>query len=136
MTSQFISMTSSSNVFNVDVFLLSSLVTDLSFMPVSWLVLQLWQFLFYKGWPEIRKSEILPFEFLLTSGGSGKSEIPNLAPMALIKSYCILKNASVTAFTISGLLRKNQQGESKINPPRPSLRLGLKCFLKRFIFEV
>ena len=136
MTSQIISMTSSWNVFNVDVFLLSSLVTGLSFMPVSWLVLQLWQFLFYKGWPEIRKSEILPFGFLLTSGGWGKSEIPNLAPMAVIKSYCILQNASVTAFTISGLLRKNQQGECKINPPRPSLRLGLKCFLKRFIFEV
>ena len=51
-------MTSSSNFFDVILFLLSSLVIDLGFMPISSLVLELWQFSFIRDWPEIRKSEI------------------------------------------------------------------------------
>ena len=37
--------------------------------------------------------------------------MPNFARMSLIKSYQMLQNASVTAFTISELLRENRQGE-------------------------
>ena len=39
---------------------LSGLVTSPSFMSISSLVLELWQFLFIRDWPEIWKSEI-PF---------------------------------------------------------------------------
>ena len=46
----------------------------------------------------------------------------------------MLQNARVTAFTVSELLRENQQeGEGKINPPplhQPS-RLGLKFGFKK-----
>ena len=53
MTSQFSDMTSSPKIFNVALFLLSSLVTDPSFMSTSWLVLELWQLSFFiRDWPE------------------------------------------------------------------------------------
>ena len=45
--------------------------------------------------------------------------------MSLMKSYLMLQNAKFIAFTISELLRENQQGEEvKIPPPI----LGLICF--------
>ena len=47
-------------------FHVSCLVTGPSFMSISWLVLELWEFLFIQYWAEIWKWEILP------------SEIPNL----------------------------------------------------------
>ena len=56
----------------------------------------------------------------------GWSELgtPNLAQMSLMKCYKILQNAKVTPFTVSELLRENQQrgGESKItsSPPPPT----------------
>ena len=56
MTSQFADMTSTSNFFDIFLFLLSSLVTGPSFMSISSLVLELWQFSFIRDWPEIRKS--------------------------------------------------------------------------------
>ena len=61
MTSNFSKMTSLSIFFNVVLFLSSSLVTGLSFMSISSLVMELWQFTFIRDWPEIRKSEIPPF---------------------------------------------------------------------------
>ena len=42
----------------------------------------------------------------------------------------MLQNAKVTAFTVSELLKENQQG-GKITPPLPS-RLGLKYGLENF----
>ena len=41
--------------------------------------------------------------------------ISNLAAMSLMKSYAILQNAGFIAFTVSELLRENQQGVKK--PP-------------------
>ena len=58
MTSQFADITSSSNFFGINLFFLSSLVIGPSFMSISSLVLELWQFTFIKDWPETRKSEI------------------------------------------------------------------------------
>ena len=49
--------------FDVAVFLLSSLVTGPSFTSISWLVLELWHFLFIKDRPGIGKSEIPPSGF-------------------------------------------------------------------------
>ena len=96
------------NFFNVVLFLLSSLVTSPSFMPILSLVLELWQFSFEWDWPEIRKSEILPPEFCPISEDWGKLWIPNLAWMSLIECYWILQISRFTAFTVFELLRENQ----------------------------
>ena len=107
MTSQFSDMTSTSNFFDVVLFLLSSLVTGPSFMSISLLVLELWQFSFIMDWPEIRKSEIPPSEFCPISRDWEELWILNLAQMALIKCYWMLQNFKVTAFTVFELLREN-----------------------------
>ena len=109
--------------FDVFLFLLSSLVAGSSFMSISSLVLELWQFSFIRDWPEIRKSEIPPSEFCPISGDWGELWIPNLARMSLIECYWMLQNSRVTAFTVSELLRENQLG-GKITPTPP--KLGLK----------
>ena len=109
MTSQFSDMTSTSNFFDVVLFLLSSLVTGPSFMSITSLVLELWQFSFIRDWPEIRKSEIPPSEFCQKSRDWGKLWVPKLAQMCLTKCYWLLKNSRVTAFTGLELLRENQQ---------------------------
>ena len=62
------------NFFNVVVFLLSSLVTGPSFMPISWLILELWQFSFIEDWPEIRNQKYprLSFaQYMETGEGKG-----------------------------------------------------------------
>ena len=107
MTSQFSDMTSTSNILNVALFLLSSLVTGQSIISISSLVLELWQFSFTRDWPEIRKSEIHPSEFCPISKDWGKLWIPNLARMSLIECYWMLQNAMVTALTVFELLREN-----------------------------
>ena len=118
MTSQFSDMTSTSNFFDVVLFLLSSLVTGPRFMSISSLVLELWQFSFVRDWPEIRISEIPPSDFCPISGDWGELRIPNLARMSLIECYWMLKNSRVTAFTSFELLSKNQLGD-KIIPIHP-----------------
>ena len=110
MTSQFVNMTSSPKFFDLILFFLSSLVNGPSFMSTSSLILELWHFSFIRDWQEIRKSEIPPSEFYPISRDWDESEIPNLAQMSLIKCYWRLQNARVTAFTVSELLRENQQG--------------------------
>ena len=74
----------------------------------------------------IRNPEIgIPLSnFCSISVNCGELGIPNLARMSLIKSYwIILQNARVTAFTISELLRENQQGdEITVPPPKLGLR--------------
>ena len=47
--------------FDVVLFLLLSLVTDPSFISISSLILELWQFSFIRDWPTIRKLEIPPW---------------------------------------------------------------------------
>ena len=98
------------NFFDVVLFLLWILVIGPSFMSISSLVLELWQFYFIRDWPEIWKSEIPPSEFWPIFGDWGKLWIPNLARMSLIKSYQMLQDARVSAFTVSELLREKQQG--------------------------
>ena len=56
--SQFVDMTSSPNIFDVILFLLSSLVTDSNLLSISSLILELWQFSLIRDWPEIWKPEI------------------------------------------------------------------------------
>ena len=97
MTSQFSDTTSTSKV---ALFLLSSLVTGPSFMSISSLVLELWQFSFIRDWPEIQKSEIPPSEFFPISGDLGELWIPNLAQISLMECYWMLLNSRATAFTV------------------------------------
>ena len=92
MTSQLSDTTSTSNFFDVVLFPLSSLVTGPSFMSISSLFLELWQFSFIGDWSEIRKSEIPPSKFCLISGDWGELWIPNLARKFLIECYWVLQN--------------------------------------------
>ena len=88
---------------------LSSLVTSPIFMSISLLVLELWQFLFIRDWPEIRK---YPAWVLSNTCRLGQN-------------YLMLLNARFIAFTISEILREYQQGEGlKLTCPHPT-RLGL-----------
>ena len=107
ITSEFAGMTSSSNFFEFVLLLLSSLVTGPSFVSTSSLVLELWQFSFRRGWPEIWKSEIALSEFCPISGDWGQLWIPNLTWLSLIEECnWMLQNSRVTAFTVFELLRE------------------------------
>ena len=114
------------NFFDVVLFLLLNLLTGPSFMSISPLVLELWKFLFIRDWPEIRKSEIPPSEFCPISRDLGEFEIPNLVRTYVIKYYWMLQNARVTAFTVSGLSRENQQGGKITSPPPPPTQIRVK----------
>ena len=70
---------------------------------------------FLWDWPELLS------EFYPISGDWGKLGIPNLARVSLIKCYWMLQNARLTAFTVSELLRENQQGV-KFPPQRIRLK--------------
>ena len=116
MTSQFADITSSLIFFfDVAVFLLSSLVTGSSFMLISLLVLELWQFLYVMDWPEIRKSETPTSEFYPMSRDWDIVAIPKWVRMSLIRCYWMLQNARIVSFTVSELSRENQQG-IKLHP--------------------
>ena len=121
MTLQFSDMTASSSFFGVVLFLLSSLFTGPSFLWISSLGLELWQFSFIMDWPDIWKLEIPPSEFFQISGDWDKLRIPNLARMFLIECCWMLQNTRVTAFTVFELFWEtdNRAGRSK-------LKLGLR----------
>ena len=70
------------NFFDVVLFLLSILVTGPSFMSISSLVLELWQFFFRRDWPGIQKSEIPPSEFSPVSEDWVTFWTPNIARMS------------------------------------------------------
>ena len=74
-------------IFDVVLFLLSSLVIGPSFMSIPSLVLELWQFSFIRNWMEIQKLEIHLSEFCPISGDWDKLGLPNLARMSLMKNY-------------------------------------------------
>ena len=57
-----------------------------------------------------RKLEIPQFGFCSISGDWGELGIPDLGKMSLRKCYWMLQNARATAFTVSEVLRENQQG--------------------------
>ena len=101
---------------------LANFVTAPSFMLISFLVLELWQFLFIRDWPEIWKPEIPPSVFRPISGDWRKLGISNLTQMSLIRCYWMLQNSRVAPVTVSQLLRENQRGKI-LSTPSP--RLGL-----------
>ena len=117
-------MTSSSNISDGVLFLLSSLVTSPSFMSKSALVLESWQFSFIGYWQEIGKPEVPASGFCRIFGDWFKLGIPNLARMSLIRCYGMLLNARVTAFTVSELLRENKHGRRKITPVPSQIKVN------------
>ena len=110
MTPQLAKMWSSLIFLDVALFLLQCVLTASSFMPISSLILEWWQFSFIRDWPEIQKLEIPRLSFVEPIFKDwDKLEIPNLVRMFLIKYYWMLQNARSTAFTVSELLRENQK---------------------------
>ena len=101
---------------------LANFVTAPSFMLISSLVLELWQFSFIRKWPEILKPEIHPSAFRPISGEWRKLGISNLTQMSLIRCYWMFQNSWVTPFTVSELIREKQQWKI-LSTPSP--RLGL-----------
>ena len=122
------------NFFDVVVFLLSSLVTDPCFMPISLLVLELKHFLFITDLT--RNLEIgIPqpeCEFCLIFGDWSELGITNLAWMFLMKLYLILQNARFTAFAVSELLKEKQE----IPPPRSGLNHCPSCVFKSYLSKI
>ena len=60
----------------------------------------------------------------------GELEIPNLARMFVIKRYWMLQITSVANFTVSEVLRENQQGDKL--PPLPTqirVKIAIKLIL-------
>ena len=128
MTSKFWEMTPSSNIFDIVFFVKFSykskfdvnIITDFGVMKTSFLSYEN----FLRDWLEIRKLEIARSELCPLSWEWGELRIPNLVATSLIKSYWILQNARVTAFTVSDLLREYQQGRwvvVKVSQPRLGL---------------
>ena len=64
---------------------------------------------FYKELTRNSEIKIPPSEFCTISGDWGELRVPDVAGMCLIECYWMLQIAKVTAFTISELLRENQQ---------------------------
>ena len=126
-------MASTSNFFDVVLFLLPSLVTSPSFISISSLFLELWQLSFVMDWQEIRKSEKPPSKFFPISGDWGNLWIPNLARVSLVECDWMLLNSSVTAFTVFELLRENQLGGKITLSPR--LGLNHVCYARVGIFN-
>ena len=65
-------------------FLFLSLLTGPSFMSISSLILELWQFSCISDWPEIWILEIPPSEFCPISGDWRELGIPNSGQMSLM----------------------------------------------------
>ena len=106
MTSRFVDMASWSTFFDVDVFPMSGLVTGPSFMSISWLVSELWQFLF-KGLTrnlEIGKTRLwfLPNipRRMCNPETDGKSFDTNVFIKGIMNPHnCLLKNTTFSVKT-------------------------------------
>ena len=127
-------MASSSNFLDFSLFLLSSLVTGVSFMSISSLFQKLWQFTFIRI---NQKSEncILPSTWRLEEVRNTKfgTDVSN-------EIYKMMQSARVAAFTVSNLLRENQQVKL---PPLLPIRVngphdfyGLLNYSTTFTFKV
>ena len=117
MTSQFVDMSSLSNFFDVVLFLLLRLVTGLSFMSVSSLVLELWQFTFTVDRPEIWKLEIPP------SGDWVESGISNLTHMYLMNCTKCCKMPGLQLLPFLSYEGKTNRGVKLPPSPPPQTRI-------------
>ena len=100
--------------FFLTLFPLSSLVTGPSFMSISSLFLELWQFSFISDWPEIQKRKYPRLSFAQNLG-RGWVKDTKVGTNVSNKMLHMLQNARVTVFIIYELLRKNQQEKGDVN---------------------
>ena len=135
MTSKFWEMTPSSNIFDVVFFDKFSYRSKFDVNIITGFGIMKTSFLSYENvlrdWLEIRKPEIARSELCPLCGEWGELGIPNLVRTSLIKSYWMLQNARVTAFTVSELLREYQQGRwVVVKVPQPRLGLSLLTVIR------
>ena len=125
MMSQFFDMASSSFFFFFDVvlFVLSGLVTGPSFMSISSLVLELWQFYFI-GIDQKSENRNTSTWVLSNIWRLGLVRVPNLVRMSIIKFYWMLQNASCSFcrfWVIKGkpivCVSGSRGGEGEFTPP-------------------
>ena len=129
MTSHFVDMTSR-HFFDVVIFLLSILVTGPSFMSISSLVLELWQFSFIRDWPEIGNSPVWVLPNIWRLG-----RVRNTKFGTKISNKILLNAAKCQgcSFTVSELFKENQQGMGKITPCHstpPSTQIRVKGIVR------
>ena len=117
-------MTKTSSFFDFVLFLLSSLLTGPSFMSISSLVLELWEFPFTIFWPESRKSEIPPSEFCSISGDWSKLGIPNLGQTSLMKWWNVTECCKMSGLQLLPFLsyygKTNRGFGGQIPHPSPA----------------
>ena len=118
--------------FDIVLFLLSSLVIGSGFMATSSLVMDLWQFLFIRDWPEIQKLEIPPSEFCPISGDWGEFWISNLVQSFLMKCYWMLQNVRVTARKINRGDYTHTHTHTHTHTYIHTPRLGSKTLLRKY----
>ena len=137
MTSQFTDIASSSKLFDVVLFLLSNLVTSPSFMSISSLVLELWQFSFIRDWPEIRKSEIPTSEFCPLSEDWSKFGA-NVSNRMLLNAAKFQGYSFYRFWVIKGKPTEGGAGGGKITPTlirvNRMLQLSSLGWLEIFIY--
>ena len=100
---QYAYMTSSSIWFGFTVLFLSSLITGPSFMSISRLVLELWNFSFIEDWKKIWRSEITPSDFFSIPRDRSEWVTPNLTWMFLIICYWILLNVRFITHVLTNI---------------------------------
>ena len=124
MTSQFPDMTSSSDFFDVAVFLLSSLVTGPSFMSITGLVLELWQFLFIKDWPEseIGNTPVWAWANIWKLGRVRETKFSTIVSNKSLLNAAKLHGYSFYSFWV---IKGKLTGGRGVKLPPPPLRLGL-----------
>ena len=129
MTSQFVDMTLWLNFFDVVLFRLSSLVTGPSFMAISSLVLELWQF-FYEELtrnPEIRNTPVWHLPNIWGFGRVRDTKFGTNVSNKILRNTAKCQDYSFYRFwVIKGKLTRGGGEEGRITALPPPLRLGLR----------
>ena len=142
MTSQFPDIMLSSNFFEVALFLLSDLVTGPSFMSISWLILELWQFSFIANCPEIQNSELPPSKVWSKSGDWGLGRVRDTKFAKNVSNKMLLNAGKCHGYSFYnfGVIKRKPSGlgggggGGRITFPRYTRRLGLNSFVLSSVF--
>ena len=121
------------NFFDVVVFLLSSLVTDPCFMPISLLVLELRHFVYNRFDQKSGTRNTSAWVWVLSNiwrlerirDNKFGVNVPN-------ENLLIMQNARFTAFAVSELLKEKQE----IPPPRSELNHCPSCVFKSYLSKI
>ena len=130
MTSQFADMTSSSNFFDVTLFLLSSLVTGPGFMSISSLVLELWQFTFTRVDQKSGNTLVWVLPNIWGLRRVRDTKFATDVPNKMLLNVATSQVYSFYPFWVS----KGKPTGGEITLPLPPLRLGLNTLLWLWTF--